>query len=110
MKIFFLFKNTLFEKPYLLASLQYSLNVDLVKLLCNWKSIAGTDIRTPVAPPIVNVMTKLRNQIIIEGKRMRPRYIVKSQLNIFTPVGIAMTAVMMPKNAFTSAPAPIVKK
>ena len=41
---------------------------------------------------------------------MRPRNIVNSQLNTFTPVGTAMTVDMMPKNALTSAPAPIVKK
>ncbi len=40
----------------------------------------------------------------------RPRYIVNSQLKIFTPVGIAMIIVAMPKNALTSAPEPIVKK
>jgi hypothetical protein len=43
-------------------------------------------------------------------KRTRPRYIVKSQLKTFTPVGIAISIVMIPKNAFTFAPAPIVKK
>ena len=31
-------------------------------------------------------------------------------MNIFTPVGIAIIMVIMPKNAFTSAPAPMVKK
>src|SRR3990167_3551230 len=35
---------------------------------------------------------------------------VKSQLKTFTPVGIEITMVMMPKKAFTFAPAPIVKK
>jgi hypothetical protein len=43
-------------------------------------------------------------------KRMRPRYIVNSQLKIFTPVGIEMIIVAMPKNALTFAPEPIVKK
>ena len=43
-------------------------------------------------------------------KRMRPRNIVEIQLKICTDVGIAITPVMMPKNASTSAPAPIVKK
>src|SRR5271168_1480380 len=42
--------------------------------------------------------------------RMLPPYMVKSQLKIFTPVGIAMIMVAMPKNAFTFAPAPMVKK
>ncbi|KGS05745.1 hypothetical protein X946_5951 [Burkholderia sp. ABCPW 111] len=31
-------------------------------------------------------------------------------MNTFTPVGIAITIVMIPKNAFTFAPEPIVKK
>ena len=45
-----------------------------------------------------------------ESKRTRPRYIVNSQLKIFTPVGMAMIMVVMPKKALTSAPEPIVKK
>ena len=39
-----------------------------------------------------------------------PRKMVNSQLNTFTPVGMAMIIVMMPKKAFTLAPAPMVKK
>ena len=35
---------------------------------------------------------------------------VNSQLNTFTPVGIAMIIVITPKKPLTSAPAPIVKK
>ena len=35
---------------------------------------------------------------------------MKSQLKIFTPVGIEMIIVVMPKKAFTFAPEPIVKK
>ena len=35
---------------------------------------------------------------------------VNSQLKIFTPVGTAMIIVVMPKMAFTSPPAPMVKK
>ncbi len=41
---------------------------------------------------------------------MRPRYMVNSQLNSFTPVGIEMIVVMMPKKALTFAPEPMVKK
>ena len=41
---------------------------------------------------------------------MRPRYIVSSQSKIFTPVGTAITMVMIPKKALTSALAPMVKK
>lgn len=35
---------------------------------------------------------------------------VNSQLKIFTPVGMAIIIVVIPKKAFTFAPAPIVKK
>ena len=35
---------------------------------------------------------------------------MNSQLKTFTPVGTAMTIVMTPKKALTSAPAPMVKK
>ncbi len=48
--------------------------------------------------------------IIGSSKRMRPRYIVNSQLNILAPVGIEMIIVVMPKNELTLAPEPIVKK
>ena len=44
------------------------------------------------------------------SKRIRPRYIVNSQLNIFAPVGMEMIMVVMPKNELTLAPEPIVKK
>jgi hypothetical protein len=43
-------------------------------------------------------------------KTIRPPYMVNSQLNTFTPVGTAMIIVAMPNTAFTSAPAPMVKK
>ena len=49
-------------------------------------------------------------QSIGAAKRMRPPYMVNSQLKIFTPVGTAITIVAMPKMALTSAPAPMVKK
>ena len=41
---------------------------------------------------------------------MRPRYMVKSQSNTFTPVGTAMIMVAMPNTALTFALDPIVKK
>ena len=53
---------------------------------------------------------KLMVHIIGSSNRMRPRYIVNSQLKIFAPVGIEMIIVVMPKNEFTSAPEPFVKK
>ncbi len=48
--------------------------------------------------------------IIGRSKRMRPRYMVKIQLNSLAPVGTEMIIVVMPKKAFTDAPDPIVKK
>ena len=41
---------------------------------------------------------------------MRPRYIVNSQSNTFTPVGTAMIIVAMPNAELTLALDPIVKK
>ena len=40
----------------------------------------------------------------------RPRYMVKSQLKIFTPVGIPITMVAIPKTILTYGLAPMVKK
>lgn len=65
---------------------------------------------TPVTPPIVNVTAKHINQIIGAVNLILPLYIVKSQLNISTPVGMAMIMVVIPLNALTFAPAPMVKK
>ena len=53
---------------------------------------------------------KLMVHSIGTSNRIRPRYIVNSQLKIFAPVGIEMIIVVMPKNEFTLAPEPIVKK
>ena len=74
------------------------------------KSAGGTARRTPVIPPIVNVNMKATVHIIGSSNRMRPRYMVNSQLKILAPVGIEMIIVVMPKNEFTLAPDPIVKK
>ena len=61
-------------------------------------------------PPMTKVTMKPSVNSIGTEKRTRPRHIVNSQLNIFTPVGTAMIMVMMPKKALTSALAPMVKK
>ena len=61
-------------------------------------------------PPMVKVTMKPMAQSIGSSKRMRPLYMVKSQLKSFAPVGIEMIIVVMPKNEFTEAPEPIVKK
>ena len=80
------------------------------RLLCSTKSAGGTASSTPVMPPTVKVTMKPMVQSIGTSKRMRPRYIVKSQLKIFAPVGIEMIIVVIPKNELTLAPEPIVKK
>ena len=80
------------------------------KLLWTWKSIPGTDIKTPASPPDTNVIIKPMNQSIGVVNFTRPRNIVNSQLKTFTPVGIATIMVMIPKKEFTFAPPPIVKK
>ena len=80
------------------------------RLLCSTKSAGGTASSTPVMPPITKVTMKLMVHSIGTSKRMRPRYIVNSQLKIFAPVGIEMIIVVMPKNELTLAPEPIVKK
>jgi len=61
-------------------------------------------------PPTTKVIMKPIVHSIGTSKRMRPRYIVNSQLKIFAPVGIEMIIVVMPKNELTLAPEPIVKK
>ena len=80
------------------------------RLLCSTKSAGGTASSTPVMPPMTKVSMKAIVHIIGSSKRMRPRYMVNSQLKIFAPVGIEMIIVVMPKNEFTLAPEPIVKK
>src|SRR6267378_84815 len=79
-------------------------------LLCSTKSTGGTASKTPVMPPITKVTTKPTANSTGVRYTIRPRNIVNSQLNTFTPVGTAITVDMMPKKALTSAPAPIVKK
>lgn len=80
------------------------------RLLCSTKSMAGIASITPVMPP----MTKVTMKPIVHStgvvKCTRPRNMVNSQLKIFTPVGIEMIIVVMPKKALTLAPEPMVKK
>ena len=65
---------------------------------------------TPVIPPIAKVVKNAIIQSIGVLKAILPRYMVNNQLNTFTPVGTAITIVVIPKNAFTLAPDPMVKK
>src|SRR5262249_10511786 len=50
------------------------------RLLCSKKSAGGTARSTPVRPPIVNVTRNPNDHSIGVVKRMRPPYIVNSQL------------------------------
>ena len=61
-------------------------------------------------PPMEKVTMKPRVQSIGGVKRTRPWYMVNSQLNSFTPVGMEISIVARPKKVLTLAPAPMVKK
>ena len=65
---------------------------------------------TPAMPPNVNVEINPNIHSMGEANVIFPPYIVIIKLNTITPVGIAIIMVMIPKNAFTLAPAPMVKK
>jgi hypothetical protein len=78
--------------------------------LWSTKSTSGTASNTPVMPPVTKVTMKPTSHRAGVLNTIRPRNIVNSQLKTLTPVGTAMIDDMIPKNALTSAPAPIVKK
>ena len=78
--------------------------------MCSTKSAGGTASNTPVIPPSTKVTMNPTAHIMGVAKVMRPPYMVKIQLNTFTPVGTAMIMVATPNTPFTSAPAPMVKK
>ncbi len=59
---------------------------------------------TPVMPPNRNVARKPIDQIIGVSKVSLPRHIVPSQLKNFTPVGTAMSMLMIAKNGSSTAP------
>ncbi|KAG0919444.1 hypothetical protein G6F32_016149 [Rhizopus arrhizus] len=59
---------------------------------------------------MVNRMTKAPDHSIGASNVSEPRNMVLTQLNTFTPVGIEMIIVVMPKKALTLAPEPMVKK
>ena len=79
-------------------------------LLWITKSTGGTASNTPVRPPMTNVTMKPTANSIGVLYTIWPRNIVNSQLKTLAPVGTAIIDDMIPKNALTSAPAPIVKK
>ena len=78
--------------------------------MCTCQSTGGTASSTPVSPPKTNVTMKPIVHSTGTVKRMRPPYIVNSQLKILTPVGTPIIMLVMPKKALTLALAPIVKK
>ena len=58
----------------------------------------------PVKPPIVNSTKKAIANNIETVKRILPPYIVASQLNIFTPVGIPISILLAEKKELTVLP------
>ena len=61
---------------------------------------------TPEMPPIVNSATRPIANFIAVVKRIEPPHIVKIQLKIFTPVGIAMSIVVTPNTVSAIGPMP----
>ena len=69
-----------------------------------WKSIGAEASITPLIPPIRNMLTMpIANSMAVVNV-IEPRHRVASQLNIFTPVGIAIRAVMKVKNGRNTTP------
>ena len=68
------------------------------------KSTGTAAENAPLIPPIRNIVRKpSANSSGVENVSL-PRHIVKIQLNIFTPVGIAIRNVMKLKNGRNTAP------
>ena len=59
---------------------------------------------TPVRPPNTKLTRKPRLQSIGVSKVTEPRHIVPIQLNIFTPVGTAISIVVKAKNGNSTWP------
>ena len=62
----------------------------------------------PENPPIINIHTKPKANIIGAEKRTRPPHRVPTQLKIFTPVGTAIAIVRREKAAVATLPSPVV--
>ena len=60
----------------------------------------------PVNPPMVNSIKKAIAKSMEVVKRILPPYIVASQLNTFTPVGIPISILAAEKNESTVFPSP----
>ena len=70
------------------------------------RSAGGDACMIPEMPPMVNSPTSAMANNICVVKRSWPPHIVKIQLKIFTPVGIAMSIVVRPKNVSAIGPMP----
>jgi hypothetical protein len=62
----------------------------------------------PLIPPMVNSATMAMANIMDVVNRSVPPHMVASQLNTFTPVGMAMIMVLMVKKASAMGPRPVV--
>jgi len=70
----------------------------------SWKSSAGLDRMTPVRPPNRNVTRKpIAHSMGVSNDR-EPPHMVPIQLKNLTPVGTAMSIVMMAKKGSSTCP------
>ena len=70
------------------------------------RSAGGDACITPEMPPMVNRPTSPMANFIAVVNRIEPPHIVKIQLKIFTPVGMAMSSVVTPNTVSPMAPMP----
>src|SRR5258706_7013151 len=71
-----------------------------------WRSAGGDACITPEMPPMVKRPTSpIANFMAVENW-MEPPHMVKIQLKIFTPVGMAMSSVVTPNTLSPMAPMP----
>ena len=73
-----------------------------------WKSAGTIANISPEKPPIVNKATKAIAKSIGVSKVIEPLNIVETQLNTFTPVGIAINIVEYMKNSSPASGIPTV--
>src|SRR5688572_25713227 len=71
-----------------------------------WRSAGGDACITPEMPPMVNRPTRAIANFIAVVNWMEPPHIVKIQLKIFTPVGMAMSIVVTANAASAIGPMP----
>ncbi len=71
-----------------------------------WVSDGATEWVTPERPPIVNNTTKPMANFIADVNQILPPHMVRVQLKIFTPVGMAIAIVATEKTATDTGPRP----